>query len=467
MLATQQRLLFELSKSTLIDCGYFALAAEEIARAACKGLGGAISSIWLLNAEKDRLNCAAMIVNGVAEEAEHVYFSKHHVPQYFAYLLEQQHIIADDVNAHPATQGFKELYTGPLDIRSMINVPICVNGMLVGGVGCDHIGSARHWSTDDVGYMSALAEIAARALAAEAKMHAQEQVILAHASLEAQVVERTRSLKAALEQLQQAQKQLIQSEKMAALGGLVAGVAHEINTPLGISVTAASHLRDAATVANTRYQAGELDQDAFEEFLNDTTETSIIILRNLERAAQLVTSFKRVAVNQSDERITKFNLHDSLQDLVRSLSPECKKNNVICNLSGDAKIVVESYPSALDQVVTNLVMNALRHAFADRPSGTIDIKVSAEGEFAQIAVHDDGEGIAPDIESRIFEPFVTSKRDNGGTGLGLHISYNLVTQKLHGILAAESVPRQGATFTIRIPLQVVDFLVGDEIENSD
>ena len=262
-------------------------------------------------------------------------------------------------------------------------------------------------------------------------------------------------------------RQLIESEKMAALGGLVAGVAHEINTPLGISVTAASHLCDAATAANARYQAGELDQDAFEEFLNDTTETSIIILRNLERAAQLVTSFKRVAVNQSDERITKFNLHDSLQDLVRSLSPECKKNNVICNLSGDAKIVVESYPSALDQVVTNLVMNALRHAFADRPSGTIDIKVSAEGEFAQIAVHDDGEGIAPDIESRIFEPFVTSKRDNGGTGLGLHISYNLVTQKLHGILAAESVPRQGATFTIRIPLQVVDFLVGDEIENSD
>ncbi len=440
------------------------MAAEEIARAACKGLNGAISSIWLFNAEKDRLNCAAMIANGVLEEVENVYFSKHHFPAYFAYLLDQQLIIADDVDTHPATRDFKEFYTGPLGVKSMINAPICVNGKLVGGVGCDSTSAARHWSNEDVGFMSALAEIAARALAAEAKMQAQEQVILAHASLEDQVVDRTRSLRAALDQLQAAQKQLIESEKMAALGGLVAGVAHEINTPLGISVTAASHLCDAAAVANTRYQAGELDQDAFEEFLTDTIETSAIILRNLERAAQLVTSFKRVAVNQSDERITKFNLHDSIQDLVRSLSPECKKHNVQCHLSGDAKIIVESYPSALDQILTNLIMNALRHAFAHRTEGNISIRISAEGEYAQIAVQDDGEGIAPELEAHIFEPFVTSKRDNGGTGLGLSISYNLVTQKLHGILAAESVLGKGATFTLRIPLQIVDFVVGDEVE---
>ncbi len=462
MLPVQQNLLIELSKSTLIDCGYFALAAEEIALTASKGLNTAISSIWLLNPARDRLNCAAMISNGVPQESEHVFFEKKHFPNYFNALLDQQYVVADDVDTHPATMEFHTFYTGPLDIKSMINVPMCVNGRLVGGVGCDQVGTARKWTNDEIGFMSALTEIAGRALAAEAKMQAQDQVTLAHASLEGQVIERTRSLKAALEQLQKAQSQLIESEKMAALGGLVAGVAHEINTPLGISVTAASHLCDAAAVANTRYQAGELDQEAFEEFLNDTTETSIIILRNLERAAQLVTSFKRVAVNQSDERITKFNLLSSIQDLVRSLSPECKKNNVICTLTGDPKIIIESYPSALDQILTNLIMNALRHAFANRSGGKITIHVSAEGEYAQIAVQDDGEGIAPELEARIFEPFVTSKRDNGGTGLGLSISYNLVTQKLQGILAAESVPGVGAKFTVRIPMQIVDFVVGED-----
>ncbi|MEZ5469782.1 MAG: two-component regulator propeller domain-containing protein [Lysobacterales bacterium] len=276
--------------------------------------------------------------------------------------------------------------------------------------------------------------------------------------LEVRVSKRTEALeqsntdlKRTLDQLTRAQRQLVESEKLAALGGLVAGVAHEINTPLGVGVTAASHLQQeteslARLMADSRMTRADLDR-----FIEQARLSSDLVLRNLDRASHLVKSFKQVAVDQSSEQRRVINARDYLGEILLSLHPRIKKTRAKVVIECPEDLTMDTYPGALYQIVVNLVMNSLVHAFDDDTEGQIRIEVQRQDDLVSLEYRDNGKGMPEDIRRRVFEPFFTTRRGSGGSGLGLHIVYNLATQILRGTVSCDSELGQGTSFRFLIP----------------
>ncbi|MBE9126992.1 MULTISPECIES: ATP-binding sensor histidine kinase [unclassified Coleofasciculus] len=270
-------------------------------------------------------------------------------------------------------------------------------------------------------------------------------------NLEQLVEERTTELSQALDDLKATQTKLVESEKMASLGGLVAGVAHEINTPVGIGITAASLLADKTTVFFELYKSGQMKRSQLEKFLDTAMQSSSIILSNLNRAADLIQSFKQVAVDQSSEKQRTFKLKQYLSEVLISLQPKLRTTPHQLEIKGDKAIALNTYPGALSQIITNLVMNSLTHAYSPEDAGHLVFDFKQEGEQIILIYSDDGKGIPQEHLSKIFEPFFTTKRGQGGSGLGLHIVYNLVTQKLNATIECVSQVDAGTKFIIKLP----------------
>lgn len=251
--------------------------------------------------------------------------------------------------------------------------------------------------------------------------------------------------------------QLVQSEKMASLGRLVAGVAHEINTPIGVSVSAISYLEKQLKQLSKLYQSNNLTEDDFSEFLSKFEESCSMIQLNLSRTAQLVKSFKEVSVDQSRNENRKINLKRYLEDIHTSLSPEFKKNNHQFMIHCEDDIVIYTDPGALSQVISNLIMNSIIHGFDTIDNGQITIKASVRDTIVEFIYQDNGKGISADIADKVFDPFFTTKRDNGGSGLGMSIVYNTIIQSLGGTikLNLENTVK-GVCFYIFLPLIISD-----------
>jgi signal transduction histidine kinase len=259
-------------------------------------------------------------------------------------------------------------------------------------------------------------------------------------------------LENALNELKNTQEQLMMKEKMAALGGLVAGVAHEISTPLGIGVTAASHLQQQTRDIETRYQEQDITRSSLEDYLQIARESTVMILENLKRAADNMKSFKQMAVDQTHDTKRVFNLKQCIDNVLLSLHPKLKTTQHMVTVQCADNLEIDSYPGAFSQIITNFVMNSLIHGFENHKHGQITLQIRREGEKLQLIYGDNGKGMSEQEQSRIFEPFYTTKRDQGGSGLGLHIVYNLVTQTLEGEITCESAPGSGTTFLITIPM---------------
>ena len=280
-------------------------------------------------------------------------------------------------------------------------------------------------------------------------------------NLEDKVNQRTDALKDAnnellttLETLHKYQNQLVENEKMASLGDMVAGIAHEVNTPIGLGVTASTLMNDRLHEVKNALENKKLTAKQLEKFLNEGEENLNIIYRNLNRAAQLISSFKQVAVDQSNENARSFKVLDFLNDVLLSLRPKIKATPHTINLICDENLVIESKPGPLNQILINLIMNSIIHAFPEGRVGTIDIDVSVNAGFLKINFKDDGIGVDENMKKRIFDPFVTTKRGEGGSGLGMHLVYNLVTQALNGSIYIESEEDKGILFKIEIPVNV-------------
>lgn len=272
--------------------------------------------------------------------------------------------------------------------------------------------------------------------------------------LETEVKERTKELNNSLFELKEAQEQLIESGKMAALGSLVAGVAHEINTPLGIGITGISHLTDTTLELSNKVDNNELSRSFLDSYINTALSGSEIILNNMNKAAQLVKSFKSVAVDQTSENIREFEVVSYIKKILISLNPKLRKtkHNIDINYSKD--FTIYSSPGALSQVISNLIMNSLLHGFEDIENGHIDIDVKHEGNNVKLDYRDNGIGISQDIIPKIFDPFFTTKRNQGGSGLGMHILYNLVTQTLKGKVQCIDTSMKGCHFIITFPTNI-------------
>jgi len=250
--------------------------------------------------------------------------------------------------------------------------------------------------------------------------------------------------------LSNTQDQLVESEKMAALGGLVAGIAHEINTPLGVSVTAASHLADQVDLFEKEYNNGILKKSSLEELLLDAKELSGILIRNLRRGSELISNFKQIAVDQSCESRREFELHSYTEELIQSLRPQFKQNNHSVRVISNDKIELNNFPGVIAQIITNLIMNSLNHGYKNTTDGEITITIAIENNNVVIDYRDKGIGLTEQQRKKVFEPFYTTARSTGGSGLGMSISYNLITSKLKGtIKCLES--SEGAHFLIIFP----------------
>jgi len=257
----------------------------------------------------------------------------------------------------------------------------------------------------------------------------------------------------ALRDLQDAQRSLIEAEKFAALGGLVAGVAHEVNNPVGISLTVASSFARRCAQFSDEIRDGAVRRSKLEEFIAGSHEAAKQLVTNLNRAADLIQSFKQVAVDRSDAERRVFNLREATEQMMVSLRPALKHSLVWLSVDVPEEISLKSYPGPYGQVLTNLVLNALTHAFPDKRAGTLRLSARKLGtDQVEIEFADDGVGMSEEVQRRAFEPFFTTRRNRGGTGLGLHIVYNLVTRRLGGTLRLESQPGHGTVFRIRLPM---------------
>jgi signal transduction histidine kinase len=255
----------------------------------------------------------------------------------------------------------------------------------------------------------------------------------------------------ALEDLREAQQNLIAAEKLAALGGLVAGVAHEVNNPIGISLTVASSFARRCDDFAKEVDLGPLRRSRLDDFLETGRDAANQLVANLQRAGELVQSFKQVAVDRSHADRRQFDLRESTDHIVASLRPVLKKSQIALTIDMPPGIMMDSYPGSYGQVLTNLFLNSVIHAYPDGRTGTVTVEGRQVRDDVDIFVSDDGIGMSEEIQRRALDPFFTTRRNEGGTGLGLHIIFNLVTQQLGGRLMFESRLGWGTRFRITIP----------------
>lgn len=271
--------------------------------------------------------------------------------------------------------------------------------------------------------------------------------------IEDELRKRNSELADSMETLQMAKDQLVESERMASLGGLVAGIAHDVNTPLGVGVTAASFMQERLKNLQGAFDDKKLTSKTMTSFLTEAQQTTTLLLSNLNRASELVSSFKQVAVDQTSEAERDFDLKLYIEEVIQSLAPSFKKTEHTVNVDCPDKLTIRCAPGVIAQIFTNMIMNSLIHGFENKPKGKIDITITEQDGLVFIDYRDDGKGLTEEILNRHFDAFFTTKRGKGGSGLGTHIMYNLVTQTLGGQIEAISEPGKGLQYKMNFPMK--------------
>jgi len=293
-----------------------------------------------------------------------------------------------------------------------------------------------------------------------------DKYIKLNEELEQKVLKRTYELEESNDELETSianlkltQKQLIESEKMASLGSLVAGVAHEINTPIGAGLSGISHFLEKTKEIKKNYESENMSAEEFEGYLSTSNRLAEMININLERTAHLVKSFKQIAVDQTNEEKRGFNFKEYLNKIIFSLTNITKIKKIKINITCKDDLIISSYPGLYSQIITNLIINSIKHGFKEKMEGTITIDVLENNNNLEIIYKDDGIGISKENLEKIFEPFFTTNRENGGTGLGMNIVYNIVTNNLKGAISCDSIKSDGVIFKILVPLNEEEILI--------
>lgn len=256
------------------------------------------------------------------------------------------------------------------------------------------------------------------------------------------------------EEIKQQYQYIIDKEKIASLGVLVAGVAHEINTPLGNGVTSSSYIQNEVKRMKDLFESNKLSKSEFDKILNSLTDASSLLMNNLDRASELVKQFKSIAINQNIESLKSIELKEEIDKILTSLKPTTRKNNLEILNEVDSTIFMVTYPGAISQVITNFIMNSMHHGYGDQEKGTIIIRAVQDGQLVRLTYLDDGKGIPPEILAHVFEPFYTTRRNKDNSGLGMYIIHNLVNQTLSGTIACESKVGEGVRFDLTLPLEL-------------
>ena len=260
-----------------------------------------------------------------------------------------------------------------------------------------------------------------------------------------------KELKNSILELSKAQDRLLEAEKMSSLGQLSAEVSHEINTPIGISITSTSYLADIITKLQQDITAQKLSKRTIDCFISNAQHSVKLLSNNLQRAAELITSFKQVAVDQTNDKVRLINISKYLDEIIQSIHPKLKKTNHCVKINCDPHIEVYTHPGAIAQIIINLIINSIIHGFHDVNRGTINIDVTIEKQRLIILYRDNGTGIDEEQFEKLFDPFYTTQADKGGTGLGTHIIKNLVVDTLNGSIDAYSGADGGLSYRMTLP----------------
>lgn len=285
------------------------------------------------------------------------------------------------------------------------------------------------------------------------EQHQQElqEEIVARQETESALKSQQRALQTSLDELKQAQERLLESEKMASLGGLVAGIAHDVNTPVGIGVTATSFLADRLAQLDEELQNKTLSSTKLQSFIEEAKQSTNLLTTNLDRASELIASFKQVAVDQTSEAVRDVELSHYVNEIIHSLRPKLKSSKTQVSVQCEENLQIRCPAGAISQIFTNLILNSVVHGFDERDSGEIQIDIKYDDGKVKIDYEDNGKGISQEHLDRLFDPFFTTKRGQGGSGLGTHIMYNLVTKTLNGEIQAKSTPGEGLYYHIEFP----------------
>lgn len=340
---------------------------------------------------------------------------------------------------------------GANDFTSWLGVPMISSNILHGILVVQSYDEKIIYTQSEADLLNFVANHVAKAIEStiniQQRKEAQLKLAKQHRILEQQHSE----LKETLATLKRTQQELVQQEKMASLGGLVAGIAHEINTPLGICVTGVSHLMEEYKLVNSAFEQQSLSEEQLVDFFDEVEQGCKILDSNTQRAAELVKSFKQVAVDQSSNTVREIYFKQYIEEVLLSLRPKLKriKHNIVVNC--DENIIAEANAGAISQILSNLIMNSIKHGFDGIAQGNIAIFVEHKKGFIILRYADDGNGLAQEAMKQLFEPFYTTKRGSGGSGLGTHLVYNLVTSALNGRIEAKSEPGKGLAYLIKFP----------------
>lgn len=369
-------------------------------------------------------------------------------------MFTKKAVIVSDIRTDPKWQRYLHL-AEPYGIRACWSTPIYLDREHVLGSFAMYYKEVRIPTADDMRLVAVATHLAGIAIE---RTRRERELVQHREHLEVLVAARTAELTAALETLSLTQEELVRRDKLAALGTLVAGVAHELNTPIGNSLVVATTMAEHARTLEGNVAQG-LRRSRLEGYLEQAHEASDILIRNLHRAASLVASFKQLAVDTTTSQRRKFSLGEMLTELAATLRIAIRERPIEVVLQVEAGLVMDSFPGPLSQVVSSLFDNCLVHAFEADEAGTITLGARARGP-GQIAlsIADTGAGMAPELAARVYDPFFTTKLGSGGSGLGLHVAHNIVTGVLGGKIELESAPGQGSTFTLVLPVSAPGFV---------
>lgn len=453
----QQQIVSRVSSSPLVLRGDVRGLAQLIVKEVGCTLGIERVSVWLFNERKDELICQALYLLSQNRTDSGAILSQAMFTDEFNAMVNAKYVDASDPYTDPRTRGYIEGYLKPNGITSMLDAVVRIGEELIGTVCFEHVNKPHTWDNSEIIFSSQLGDQMALAVSMQRALQVNEQLrqrdVQLHEmndQLEQRVQERTAALQAARDAL-------VESEKLAALGAIVAGVAHELNTPIGNARMVATTIADSTRAFERAMAQGAMTKSLLSSFIAEQQKGATLLDNSLEKAATLIASFKNVSVDQSSGLSRVFSLHAVVQDNLETMSPVIKRHPCAITIDNqvESDIVMESYPGAMGQVLVNLINNAIVHGFENREHGRITITARRIGKNeTELVFHDDGRGIPADSLPNIFNPFFTTKLGKGGSGLGLHLVYNIVTKGLGGRIVAASAPDQGATFRLRLPLIV-------------
>jgi len=374
------------------------------------------------------------------------------VTSYVLRTKQAQLLSIEQVNTLIANGDIDQVI-GSADFKSWMGAPMISANFLHGLIVVQSYDENIIYTDDDLKLLNFVAKHVANAIETVVNTIQRKESQLKMAKQHRLLEQKNSDLNQVIEQLKATQKELIQKEKMASLGGLVAGIAHEINTPLGICVTGVSHLQEEYRIIKKTVASNTLTEAKLMDFFEDMEEVLTILATNTQRGASLVNSFKQVAVDQSSNEIRNINFHHYIDEVILSLRPTLKRTQIVINVDCDVGLEISVNAGAISQIFTNLILNSVKHGFSDSAEGSILIEAYEKNSNIILRYRDNGVGIDDKALGLLFEPFYTTKRGEGGSGLGTHLVYNLVTSSLKGKITVKSQVGKGLAYLIKFPIE--------------